>query len=164
NFQRTLTFMESRLMNLVLTGRFRRFTHLDRPSREKVLSAWAANRIGLLRSGFQTLKRLALFFHYARPDDQTGVNPHCAEVGYPGPMAPPRETAKPIVPLTVTNDTTLDADVVVIGSGAGGGVVAGELATAGHKVIVLEKGGYANEADFDGAEVRSTQRLFEKKG
>jgi choline dehydrogenase-like flavoprotein len=109
------------------------------------------------------LKRLGLFFHYGRLDEQTGVNPLWAEIGYPGPRTPPREVAKAIVPLTIT-DTTLDADVVVIGSGAGGGVVAAELAAAGRKVLVLEKSGYANEADFDGAEVRSTQRLFEKKG
>jgi choline dehydrogenase-like flavoprotein len=164
NFQRALTFLESRLVNLVLAGKFRRFTRLDRESRERVLAAWAASRIGLFRAGFQTFKRLALFFHYARPDDQTGVNPHWAEIDYPGPRTPPREVAKPIIPLTVTKDTVLDADVVVIGSGAGGGVVAAELATAGHQVLVLEKSGYANESDFDGAEVRSTQRLFEKKG
>jgi choline dehydrogenase-like flavoprotein len=164
NFARTLTFLESRLMNWTLTSRFRRFTNLDDSQRGQVLRAWAASRLGLLRSGFQTLKRLALFFHYGRIDDKSAVNPHWAEIGYPGPRTPPSPAPKPIVPLPVTRDTTLDADVVVIGSGAGGGVVAAELAAAGHKVLVLEKGGYANEADFDGAEVRSTQRLFEKKG
>lgn len=40
----------------------------------------------------------------------------------------------------LTADLTLDADVVVIGSGAGGSVVATELALRGLRVIVLEEG------------------------
>jgi choline dehydrogenase-like flavoprotein len=39
-------------------------------------------------------------------------------------------------------------DFVVIGSGAAGGVVAKELATAGFSVVVLEQGGYLKEKDF----------------
>lgn len=41
-----------------------------------------------------------------------------------------------------TADLQLDAEVVVVGSGAGGAVVAKELAEAGLQVIVLEEGGH----------------------
>jgi hypothetical protein len=42
----------------------------------------------------------------------------------------------------------LDADVLVIGSGAGGATVAAELAEAGYEVVVLEEGSYYQTHDF----------------
>jgi choline dehydrogenase-like flavoprotein len=58
----------------------------------------------------------------------------------------------------------LETDVLIIGSGAGGGVVAGELTEAGLDVIVVEKGGYYADGDFHGRERASTEQLFEKYG
>ncbi|MFW6023236.1 MAG: FAD-dependent oxidoreductase [Myxococcota bacterium] len=42
----------------------------------------------------------------------------------------------------------LDADVVVVGSGAGGSVVATELALTGQRVVVLEEGPKVSPADY----------------
>ena len=50
--------------------------------------------------------------------------------------------------------------MVVIGSGAGGAVVAAELAASGSDVVILEMGDYLNEADFTGNEAEMTSRLF----
>lgn len=43
----------------------------------------------------------------------------------------------------------LRVDAVVVGSGAGGGMMAAELVQAGLTVLVLEKGGMFDEADFN---------------
>lgn len=51
-------------------------------------------------------------------------------------------------------------DVCVIGSGAGGGPVALELARAGYKVVVLEKGPHYDQRDFLYDEIRSCRRDF----
>lgn len=51
-------------------------------------------------------------------------------------------------------------DVVVVGSGAGGAPVAWELARAGLKVVVLDKGKRYRDADYDHDEVRMCRRSF----
>jgi choline dehydrogenase-like flavoprotein len=56
------------------------------------------------------------------------------------------------------------ADVCVIGSGAGGAVVAAELAAAGLDVVVLEQGAYHTKEDFDQREDRMIPELFEDAG
>ncbi|MBN2815177.1 MAG: GMC family oxidoreductase [Campylobacterales bacterium] len=49
-------------------------------------------------------------------------------------------------------------DICIIGSGAGGSPVAYELANAGYKVVVLEKGNYYTEEDFSKDEVAVCRR------
>jgi len=61
----------------------------------------------------------------------------------------------------------LDADVVVIGSGAGGGTVAqrlAPLAERGLRVIVLEQGPRLRDEDFDGNELRMARALYTDAG
>jgi choline dehydrogenase-like flavoprotein len=51
-------------------------------------------------------------------------------------------------------------DVVVVGSGAGGGIVAGELAEKGRSVLLLECGPHLTAADFSRWEAKATHDLF----
>ncbi len=51
-------------------------------------------------------------------------------------------------------------EVVVVGSGAGGGVVAGELAERGRKVLLLEAGGHYTAADFTRWESKAGHDLW----
>jgi choline dehydrogenase-like flavoprotein len=51
-------------------------------------------------------------------------------------------------------------EVVVVGSGAGGGVVAGELAQRGRDVLLLECGPHLTAADFTRWEAKATHDLF----
>lgn len=61
----------------------------------------------------------------------------------------------------------LEADVVVIGSGAGGGTVAqrlAPLAERGQRVIVFEQGPRFRDDDFDGNELRMARALYSDAG
>lgn len=160
---RLFTLLAGPLGGLILIGSPRPFKSLSQPRREKYLVAMANSPVGQLRQGFQAIKRLAGFVYFAAPD-ATGVNPNWAALDYDAPPPPPLDAPQPISPLRITADTTLEADVVVIGSGAGGGLVAGELAMAGKSVIVLEKGGYNNESNFTYQEAQATPELYLKRG
>ncbi len=59
---------------------------------------------------------------------------------------------------------TLRPDVLVIGSGAGGAVVAARLAASGAKVLVLEEGGHYTRADFNMREDWAYPRLYQERG
>jgi len=87
------------------------------------------------------------------------------KIRFPGPVGVQRPAAarglKVIVP---EKETPLACDVCVIGSGAGGGVAAAELAAAGKDVLVMEAGNYYDDADFDGAELAGFQRLYLEGG
>ncbi len=115
--------------------------------------------------GVEALINGALFMAYGLPDPQTGQNPMWRTFGYPGPIsAPPREprSLEPLVPDG--DELSLDADVVVVGSGAGGGLIAGTLAASGLEVVVLDAGGYFDRADFNMLELWAFQNLYYRGG
>ncbi len=113
--------------------------------------------------GVGALRNLSFLFFYGLPDE-VGQNPNWPAIGYPGPVsAPPtpEQAPKTIAVLDVEGEAkTLSADVCVIGSGAGGAVIAAELQKAGKSVLVLEMGGYRNEADFKQLELLGLLELY----
>jgi choline dehydrogenase-like flavoprotein len=165
-FKRVLSVIDSRLYNLILTGKPSRFSKMRPTEREQYLAAWRDSSIPLKRSAFQALKRLTCFLAYAATDSY-GLNPNWSEIGYPGPShdAPALlPDAARIDPLNIESDMKLGCDVVVVGSGAGGGVIADTLAGAGLDVLVLEEGPYDTSQTFKQSEMAMMQRLFQQSG
>lgn len=109
------------------------------------------------------LQQLSIMMSYGLADGE-GNNPLWAGMEYPGMIQAPPDIPKTLEVIRPSADTTLEADVVVVGSGSGGGVAAGELAAGGKKVIVLEAGGYFNESDFVQSELLAYQNLFLRGG
>jgi choline dehydrogenase-like flavoprotein len=64
----------------------------------------------------------------------------------------------------VHGDTVLDADVVIVGSGAGGATLAAELAEGGLDVVVLEEGRYWSTRDFTADASAMVRQLYRDGG
>lgn len=64
----------------------------------------------------------------------------------------------------LSSTTSLQCDVAVVGSGAGGSLAAAKLAASGAKVIVLEEGGNFTSADFDLHEENAYPRMYQDNG
>lgn len=60
--------------------------------------------------------------------------------------------------------TKLECDVVVVGSGSGGSVLAHELVARGQRVILLEEGGYHTRREFDLNEANAFPMLYQELG
>jgi choline dehydrogenase-like flavoprotein len=121
-------------------------------TRAGVLKLFSDSPVPKLRTAFATLKRLTLYLCYAESEPGS-PNPLWARIGYPGPRDD-RATSDTALPLTYGREGEIvHADVVVIGSGAGGGVAASAFARAGKRVIVLEAGGAFDARTFTQSEL-----------
>jgi choline dehydrogenase-like flavoprotein len=64
----------------------------------------------------------------------------------------------------VTRDTEVSADVCVVGSGAGGAVLAEQLVAKGLHVVMLEEGGYHTRREFNMRESWAYPALYQEMG
>jgi choline dehydrogenase-like flavoprotein len=112
----------------------------------------------------QQLKGMCLTLFYGLCDG-TGGNPNWPAIRYPGPQpltTVPRRAVEPVDVDALAD--VLHADACVIGSGAGGGVIAAMLAESGLEVVVLEMGDDFAEPDFDQRELTAYQNLYYRGG
>lgn len=188
-FAMAVSLLASRVGVLLAIGRPVRFDALTPAQRQHCLDAWATSSLPPLRAAVQAIRKIVHALHYARPEVAAAIGYHGGlrdrdpELAWEGPMpvtasvAPdepiarlpivlPRDVPRDADPpslirhTAVTRDTHRTADVVIIGSGAGGAVMAAHLAEAGLEVVVLESGGWHTRADFDEDEAAMAERLM----
>jgi choline dehydrogenase-like flavoprotein len=90
-----------------------------------------------------------------------------------GDFNEPYKTGVPVPPETelrvihhpeLRTSTTVDCDVVIVGSGAGGSIIARELAHAGIDVVVVEEGGPVSRDDFGGPPLHRVVKYYRDNG
>ncbi|XP_057798154.1 long-chain-alcohol oxidase FAO2-like [Salvia miltiorrhiza] len=169
------------------------FSELSLKKREAILQKWSRATLLLpLRIAVMSLKIITLFVFFSLTDENS-YNPAWKAIGYEVEAIERRRRheeerplAKGIIDTMNIDETSLKesliqkglvvvedpnehvykikCDVVIVGSGSGGGVAAAVLAKSGKKVVVLEKGHYFVPEDYSGLEGPSLSELYESGG
>ncbi len=131
------------LLGQGLAGKVRRFSSLDPDQRTTYLTRIEQHPLFLVRALLAALRTIFSFAYLDREPVQAALGiepPPCPwpETTHlrPGNMG----TGQLLEPGDHPDEVELSCDVVVVGTGAGGGVAARELAAAGLDVVVLEEG------------------------
>ena len=133
----------------MLFRRAKKFTEMPPDERAAALLAMEGNRVEIVPQGCPGAEDTRPAFLWVTTDDPTRPPMAWAAMGYPGPDGPPPMTPKRIQTEVVDRDSTIECDVVVIGSGAGGGHRSRRpRRSQGLRRAVLERGAYHNESDF----------------
>ncbi len=182
-----LDALGGRVAVLLAIGRASRFADLNPATQTRCFTAWANSPLAPLRSAHQAVRKLVLAMHYARPEVSAAIGyagplqSRASQAAWEGPLPGEQRDDEPVarghvtlpqiiapdpVPsgvvrgVTIERDTHRTADVVVIGTGAGGAVTAARLADAGYDVVMLEAGSYYTRSDFTEDEPSLNERLY----
>ncbi|KAM0791311.1 hypothetical protein ACM66B_005783 [Microbotryomycetes sp. NB124-2] len=166
NVGMALSLLSTRAGTLVLTGHASAFPDLTLEQRETVLKAWSTSRLLTLRQLFRGVVAVAMYVTYTNFHDLVNAT------GFPAEGDPKRFTdasrAKKHHEFAFEKITApyqyFDTDVLVVGSGAGGGVVTSQLAEKGWKVLTVEKGSYYKPEEITGTAKDGFELLYEGKG
>lgn len=133
--------------------------------RHMLLDVAERSGIGLLRTTIQSAIRFVMqlvyvgYYRDPRSYPATGYARFSDRPGYPGPAGPPVHRLQ-VMPAPGPDTRRLDAEVVVIGTGAGGSLAAHRLAERGHDVLMLERGRFLSPERFVEDEADQYARLY----
>jgi choline dehydrogenase-like flavoprotein len=157
-----LRLLDSSIGMLLLARQPRGITGMTPEQRERAMHVLARSAIPQIRAGYQAIRRLSTFLFYSVTPDGT-QSPTWPGLGY---SVPP---ATRMMPATLRVQSpkramSFEADVCIVGSGAGGGVMADRLTAAGMSVVLLEMAPGDQAPDFDNREIAGMQRLYLDQG
>jgi choline dehydrogenase-like flavoprotein len=175
----------------LVTGQWRRWERLSDAQRADAFARWGTSSHPWARTVHQAIRRflLSTYFGSGAAHDDIGVLPplhaRAPVVAWEGPLpeevpggvvamgsrrgsppapSPSRLRAHVMAGRVLRGSQQMTADAVVIGSGAGGAVIADQLSAAGRDVLVLEAGPFLDREDFTEDETHLLPRLFADGG
>jgi len=164
--RRALLLLVTAWEYLPVLSRYRRpFSRLTQSERESFLRESEGSRLPPRRLAALWLRTLCLMAFTSDPRVSQAVGITSATGGCLD-EAPPADGPRlePIAYPEIRGRVEIQADVCIVGSGAGGAVVARELAEGGLSVVVVEEGAYFTRADFQGPPFERMLRLYRDGG
>jgi choline dehydrogenase-like flavoprotein len=121
------------------------------------LPRWPPIAKNLLRAGIRVGQQLSFAGYYNDPDTDDSVGYRRFKVRMPdeAKLRKPHD-----LDVEVPDTDVLKTDVCIVGSGAGGAILAYELAKHGRDVLVLERGKYVEPRHFTDNEVGMIGQLY----
>jgi choline dehydrogenase-like flavoprotein len=141
---------------ILTTGQ--RYSRLDAKRRARLLASWSSLPLTgtLLR-----LLSLPLKAAYLKEAHQVGDNANSPCENVAGkPSSPKWKSRVHCAAEQDDGELEIEADVVIVGSGAGGAVAAYELSRRGHAVVIVEQGDYVDRSQFNGNIPAMVKKLY----
>lgn len=139
-------------------GSMKPMTEMNIILRDRYLNAWHNTWWSVKRTMKRFLESVIFINYYGLPSVAENVCGYKPSFGRSFPAIDfPKENLIADIPDW---EAEVKCDICVIGSGAGGAVVAKELAEKGRSVIILEEGRYFEAQDFGEDVATMTKRLY----
>ncbi len=138
----------------------RPFTRMKPEKRERFLFWWQHRRFIPMRLSFRLIQ-VYVYSHYYSFEEvyrRLGFSTRLPE------KTPSRDLYGPGLVLEPPEDVEEEVEICIIGSGAGGAVMAKELAERGHQVVLLEEGGRFDLNDFKEEAIFRSQKMYRDAG
>ncbi len=148
---------------LALLRHGRPFTRLDPERQGRFLHSWTESRLLILRLAARLLLTIIKPVHLSQRAVKVRLGLPVDQFANVAPENPVRLPPKQVV-RSLDADTEVRCQVAVIGSGAGGAVVAAELAERGVDVILLEEGGFHPGTQLGRDPLRVLQECYRDGG
>lgn len=154
-----LVFFE--LIAFFYYGKCRCMSRMDVALRDRYVRAWHNTWWSVKRVMKRFLESIIFMNYYSIPKVQQ-------RIGYVPRFAPASGSrdfpSANLIKKFPSDDVECEADVCVIGSGAGGAFAAMSLAASGRRVVILEEGGFFDVNDFGRDAMTMTKMLYRAGG
>lgn len=139
---------------------FRPFSQLPKRDRERVLQEWWRGGV-VQRAAADLICETVKATHF---DDEAIYKKIGCIWDKSAKQVEPERTMRQVQSAKECTEEVIECEAVVVGTGAGGAVVAKELAERGHAVLMIEEGKFWTRKDFSGRFLDAAKKFYHNSG